>query len=93
MFLETIAADENEWARWADSLRIATDPPASLVATIAWRGDDGTVTAVNVWDSPDAVADFFIQRVQPTIAALGEPQSKPIRHGQPVAFYVRPTTG
>ena len=50
MFLETPTADEDEWARWADSLRIATDPPASLVATIAWRGDDGTVKAVNVWD-------------------------------------------
>jgi len=93
MFLETITADENEWARWADSLRVATDPPASLVATMAWREGDGTVKAVNVWDSPEAVADFFIERVQPTIAALGEPQSKPIRHGQPVAFYVRQPTG
>ena len=55
--------------------------------------DHGTVTAVNVWDSPEAVADFFIERVQPTLATLGEPGSKPVRHGKPVAFYVRPPTG
>ena len=89
MFVETIKADRGEWIRWRDSLRLASDPPASLIATIAWDSGDDTVTAVNVWDSPDAIADFFIERVQPTLAAAGEPTSKPTRHGPPLEFYVR----
>ena len=89
MFVETITADRDEWTRWSDSLRIATDPPTSLVATIAWQNGDDTVTAVNVWESAEAVADFFIERVQPTLATAGEPKSKPTRHGQPLIFYLR----
>jgi hypothetical protein len=89
MFVETITADRDEWIGWRDSLRLATDPPASLVATIAWEGDGGTVTSVNVWESAEAIADFFIERVQSTLAAAGEPRSKPVRHGPPIAFYVR----
>lgn len=89
MFVETITADRDEWVRWRDSLRLTDDPPSALIATIAWDSGDETVTAVNVWDSPEAVANFFMERVQPTLAADGEPRSKPKRRGEPLAFYVR----
>ena len=89
MFVETITADRDEWTRWSSSLRLATDPPASLVATVAWDNGDGTVAAVNVWDSPEAVADFFVERVEPTLQEAGEPVARPARHGQPLVFYAR----
>jgi hypothetical protein len=89
MFVETITADSDEWVRWQDGLQLASHPPASLIATIAWESGNDTVTAVNVWESAEAIADFFIERVQPMLAAGGEPASKPVRHGQPLAFYVR----
>jgi hypothetical protein len=92
MFVETITADRDEWTRWSLSLRVATDPPTALVASIAWDSGNGTVTAVNVWDSPEAVADFFVERVHPTLSELGEPASRPVRHGQPLAFYARGLT-
>ena len=77
-------------------LRLATERRSTpfssgtwVVATIAWQNGDDTVTAVNVWESAEAVADFFIERVQPTIATGGEPKSKPTRNGQPLIFYLR----
>jgi hypothetical protein len=39
--------------------------PAALVASVAWESD-GEVTCVNVWDSPDAIADFFLAQSAPT---------------------------
>ena len=89
MFVETITSSRDEWERWNDRLRMLTDPPSALVASIAWMTDDGSITAINVWDSPEAVADFFIERVYPIVQAEGEPPSKPIRYGEPVAVYLR----
>ena len=66
-----------------------TEPPAALIASIAWQTEDGRVTAVNVWDSAEAVADFFVERVHPIVEAEGEPATKPMRHGEPVALYLR----
>jgi hypothetical protein len=62
------------------------EPPSALLASIAWDNGDDTVSAVNVWDNPSAVADFFMERV---IAAEGEPSYKPVRHGEPIASYFR----
>ena len=41
----------------------------ALVASIAWLGKDGDVTSVNVWDSPQAVGDFYMERVGPIVQA------------------------
>ncbi|HEX2368522.1 MAG TPA: hypothetical protein VHM94_04735 [Acidimicrobiia bacterium] len=60
-----------------------------MFASIAWGNDDGTISAVNVWDNPSVVADFFLERVEPVIAAEGKPGYKPVRHGEPVASYFR----
>jgi hypothetical protein len=89
MFVETVTAPLAEWEQWNERLRIISDPPAALVATIAWRGADGLVTAVNVWDSPEAVADFFLERVSLIPEAEREAVNKPQRHGPPLAVYIR----
>jgi hypothetical protein len=89
MFIETIVLPRPEWERWNARLGYTTDPPDALVATVAWDSGDGLVTAVNVWDTPAAVADFFMERVAPMLETEGEPTNKPRRHGEPITFYVR----
>ena len=73
MFVETITTTRDEWDRWNERLRMLADPPEALVASIAWQTANGDVTSVNVWESPEAVADFFIERVRPIVEAEGRP--------------------
>jgi len=83
MFVQTVTAPLEEWDHWNERLRITADPPAALVAAIAWKGDDGLVTAVNLWDSPEAIADFFMERISAIVMAEGEPPTSPkfaVRH-------------
>ena len=90
MFVETIVLPRQEWERWHERLRLSADPPKALIATVAWDSGNGEVTGLNVWDTPGAIAEFFLERVQPFVEAEGEPPNKPQRHGEPLAFYVRP---
>ena len=92
MFVETITAPRAEWQRWTERLRLLTDPPSTLVSSVAWAGDADTVTSVNVWDTPSAVADFYLERVEAVIEVEGPPPHKPVRHGAPVAVYIRQAT-
>jgi hypothetical protein len=89
MFVETITAPAGVWHHWTDRLRLFSDPPVALFTSIAWDNGDGTISAVNVWDNPSAVADFFLERVEPVIATEGKPEYIPVRHGEPVASYFR----
>jgi len=89
MFVETVRSTRDEWDRWNEQLRMLDAPPPALIAAIAWQEADGHVTAVNVWDTAEAVADFYLERVGPLVQAHGEPPAKPTRHGEPVAVYVR----
>ena len=89
MFVETITQPADEWKEWTERLALLSDPPPALVASIAWSTDDGNITGLNLWESPEAVGDFFMERTQRVIAELGEPKSKPKRHGAPVAVYIR----
>jgi len=89
MFVETIALPRAEWERWHERLRYASDPPEALIATIVWDAGEGRVAEVNLWDSPKAIADFYLERVGPIVEAEGEPSSKPQRHGEPLAVYLR----
>jgi hypothetical protein len=91
MFIETIVLPRREWERWYERLRLLDDPPEALIASIAWDSGDGEVTGVNVWETPEAIADFFVERVWPFVEAEGEPANKPQRHGEPLAFYLRPS--
>jgi hypothetical protein len=89
MFVETVTAPREVWHYWTDRLRLFSDPPDALLASIAWDAGDGNISAVNVWDSPSAVADFFLERVQSVVAAEGKPDYVPVRRGTPVASYFR----
>jgi hypothetical protein len=89
MFVETITAPRDEWEHFTERLRVVSDPPPALVASVAWLGPDGLVTALNVWDTPEAVADFYVERVGAIVQAEGEPANKPQRHGEPLAVYIR----
>ena len=89
MFVQTVTAPLEEFERMNERLRIISDPPEALVAAIAWTGADGLVTAVNVWDSPEAIADFYVERVGPIVTAEGEPTNKPKVHGKPLVVYIR----
>lgn len=89
MFVETITQPREIYESWNEKLRMLSDPPAALAATIAWDSGAGMVTLVNVWDSPGAVSDFYMDRVLPLIQDEGEPTHKPQRHGEPVAVYLR----
>lgn len=66
MFVETVTSPEQEWRRWSEKLQLHKDRPATRVASVAWRSDDGTVVQLDVWDTPGAVADNFIERVRPS---------------------------
>lgn len=89
MFVETITTSRDEWDRWNERLRMLAEPPTALIASIAWLTGNGDVTSVNLWDSPEAVAEFFFDRVQPLVQAEGEPTIRPERHGEPLAVYLR----
>jgi hypothetical protein len=91
MFVETVSAPREQWQIWTERLRLFTDPPPALVGSIGWLADGSTIINVNVWDSAAAVADFYLDRVEPIIEAYGQPAHKPVRHGEPVVVYVRPT--
>jgi hypothetical protein len=89
MYVETVTAPRDVWQQWTTRLQLFSEPPSALVATVAWEVGDGMITAVNVWDSPSAIADFFVERIQPVIEADGPPDYKPVRHGNAVAAYFR----
>jgi hypothetical protein len=89
MFVETIALPRPEWEHWHERLGYTINPPDELIVTIVWDSGDGEVTGVNLWDSAEAVADFYVERVGPLVQADGAPSNKPQRHGEPVAIYLR----
>ena len=89
MFVESITQPKDEWQRWSEKLRTYSEPPQALAVAIAWDNGDGTITQLNVWDEPGAVADHFMDRVLPIVQAEGEPDHKPERHGEPLAIHVR----
>ena len=89
MFVETITQPAAEWRHWDQQLGLTRNPPPALVASIAWAGDGDTITAVNVWDTPEAVAEFYLTRVRPIVEAQGEPTDKPVRHGAPIHVFTR----
>ena len=90
VFIERLTAPRAEFDEWVGRLRLVSDPPRALVASFAWESD-GEVTAINVWDSPDAIADFFVDRVHAVIEQHGPPANKPQRLGPAFHGYVRPT--
>lgn len=89
MFIETATTPRQLWQTFSERTRLTSDPPEALVVSVAWDAGDGRVTVMNVWDNPEAIADFYVERARPVIDDIGEPPDKPKRHGQPLAVYIR----
>jgi hypothetical protein len=90
MFVERLTAPREEFELWDARLRMVTDPPPALALSVAWE-ENGEVTCINVWDAPEAIADFFIERVRPFVENEGAPANKPQRLGHAIRAYVRPS--
>jgi hypothetical protein len=89
VFVERVTSPREEYELWDARLRMMVEPPPALVASFAWESG-GEVTCINVWDSPEAIAEFFVERVRPFVEAEGQPANKPQRLGQAIRAYVRP---
>ncbi len=59
VFIEQVTAPREEFELWDARLGMVTQPPPALALSVAWESD-GVVTCINVWDSPQAIADFFL---------------------------------
>jgi hypothetical protein len=90
MFVETMTSSRTFWETMSERVRLTADPPPALVLSVAWDAGDDRVTVLNVWDTPGAIADFYVERSGPVLAEIGEPPDKPKRHGEPLAIYIRP---
>ena len=93
MFVESVTAPREIWQLWSNRLRLFSEPPVALVAAVAWDTGDGSITNLNVWDDASAIGDFYLERVQAVAQAEGQPDYKPVRHGNPVAAYFRGPSG
>ena len=58
MFVETITSSRELWETMTGRTRLISEPPESLVVSVAWDDGEGRVTVLNVWETPDAIADF-----------------------------------
>ena len=73
MFVESITSSREEWQRFSQGVRLASDPPEALVLSVSWDAGEDRVTVLNVWDTAEAVADFYVDRVHTLIQQHGEP--------------------
>lgn len=89
MFVETIDSERDEWEQWEERLGLGENPPDGLVLHLVWDAGGGRVGQLNVWDTPDKVSDFYVERARHVIAELGEPKGKPHRHGSALVFFMR----
>jgi len=90
MFVETITSGRDEYELFSKGTRLTSDPPKALVVSVAWDAGDGRVSVLNVWESADAISDFYVERTRALIQEHGEPTTgKPERHGEPVEVYIR----
>jgi hypothetical protein len=89
VFVERVTLPYGEWEEWTGRLRLLTEPPSALVASLAWQSEDDTITSINVWDSASDIADFFLDRAQPILETKGPPSHKPERLGDAIHAYIR----
>ncbi len=90
MFAETITITRAQAQTVWDHSRLFSEPPAGLLAAIAWEsGGDDEITSVMVWETPAARGDFAAERMLPLYDAgiLGEAHGHPERV-TPVQVYL-----
>jgi hypothetical protein len=89
MFAETITIARSQAQAVWDHSRLFSEPPAGLLAAIAWESGGDDITSVMVWETPAARGDFAAERMVPLYEAgiLGEAHGHPERV-TPVQVYV-----
>lgn len=65
MFMETITAPIVEWNLVNEKSRLTDDPPAGLIAHVAWESGPDEVTAVMVWETASQRGDFAVEVMMP----------------------------
>ena len=65
MFMETITATASEWHLVNEKTGLVSEPPAGLVAHVAWESGPDQVTAVMVWEAPGQRGDFAAEVMMP----------------------------
>jgi hypothetical protein len=90
MFAETITLPRAQAQTVSDHSRLFAEPPAGLLAAIAWEAGGDDITTVMVWETPAARGDFAAERMVPLVAdgTLGEEHGHPERV-TPVELYLR----
>ena len=88
MFVQTVISSRAEFDEAHRLLDIAADPPDTLLAAIAFSSGEDEVTLVNVWESPAAVAEFFVERIHSRTEGKGL-SGQNIPRGEPVFFWTR----
>jgi hypothetical protein len=90
MFVQTVTSTRAEYEAALRLLEFDTNPPATLVATVAFSSGDDEVTLVNVWESPGAMAEFFVERIAPhTGGESMEGGGETTPRGAPLLFWAR----
>lgn len=91
MFMEIVTGSRREAALVEENSRMFADPPAGLLAAVAWESGDDDVTTLMVWETPKAHGDFSFERMMPLFESgvMSEVKGKPERL-TPVKVYLRP---
>lgn len=90
MFTEIVTTSRAVADRVLAGSRLVSDPPAGLLAAIAWESGTDRVSLLMVWDTPAARGDFSFERMVPLLrsAEFADVTDKPQRVA-PVEVYLR----
>jgi len=77
--------------RWVDldgrRIALTSNPPAGLLSVAVWELDEDRVSALFLWETPEARGDFSAERIMPLVQA-GELTGRP-EGVQPFSFWSR----
>jgi hypothetical protein len=82
MILDWEGVSPDQYARVNDTMGIRSDAdaPDGLISHVAAIDDDGDMTIVDLWESEQALGQFFETRLGPALAEVGIPEGEPRIH-------------
>jgi heme-degrading monooxygenase HmoA len=82
MILEWEGVSPDQYARVNETMGIHSDAdaPAGLISHVVAIDEDGGMTIVDLWESEQALGEFFERRLGPALAEAGVPESQPRIH-------------
>ena len=82
MILDWAGVSPEQYARVNDTMGIHSDAdaPDGLISHVAAIDDNGEMTIVDLWESEQALGQFFETRLGPALAEAGVPESEPRIH-------------